>query len=148
MALPVLGWREWAVLPELGLPRIAAKLDTGARSSSLHVEHLECVDEGGTQLARFVLRDEAGSRIDACAVVIDHRRVTSSNGQSQRRVFIRTPLQLGGISFPIELNLTQRHGLSHAMLIGRSALAGRFLVDPQHVWLAGDAPLPHPDTSP
>jgi len=138
--LQVLGWREWAALPGLGLSRIAAKLDTGARSSAIHVEHLECRGDGTDEIAHFVLRDAEGHDIEASAPVIDRRNVKSSSGHSHRRVFIRTLLLLGGQTFEIELNLTQRHGLSHAMLIGRSALAGRFLVDPESAWLAGELP--------
>lgn len=136
--LQVLGWREWAALPELGLMRIAGKLDTGARTSALHVERLECGMEDGVELARFTLLDEHGQEFDASAPVSDRRRVTSSNGESSRRVFVRTTLALGGRAFQIELSLAHRHGLRHPLLIGRSALAGRFLVDSQHSWLSGD----------
>ncbi len=136
--LPVLGWREWAALPALGLAHVAGKLDTGAKSSALHVERLECGFADGVELARFTLRDEHGREIEAAAPVIDHRRVTNSGGHSTQRVFVRTRLELGGVDFEIELNLAHRHGLRHPLLIGRSALAGRFLVDPQRSWLAGE----------
>ncbi|MEZ5543667.1 MAG: RimK/LysX family protein [Lysobacteraceae bacterium] len=137
-SLPVLGWREWAALPELGLMRVAGKLDTGARTSALHVERLDCCVEDGLELARFTLLDEDGKEIEAVAPVSDRRRVTSSNGESSRRVFVRTHLVLGGRRFSIELSLAHRHGLRHPLLIGRSALAGRFLVDSQRSWLAGE----------
>lgn len=134
----VAGWREWLALPDLGLARVKAKIDTGARSSSLHVTQLRLVDGAQGQVAHFLLQPGAGA--DAVAVsapVVDIRQVTDSGGHSTRHPFIRTMLAVAGRQWPIELNLTSRHNMLFPMLLGRTAMAGRLLVDPQQSYLLG-----------
>lgn len=136
--LPCLGWREWASLPELGIGPVPAKLDTGARSSALHVETRQIFMQAGVPWVRFVL-GQGTAAITHELPVLDQREVRSSNGQSQRRVFIRSVLQLGPWQWEIELNLSQRQGLRHPMLIGRTALAGHWCVDPARQFVLGGA---------
>ena len=137
----LLGWREWVALPELGIGSIRAKVDSGARSSCLHVrrQHVFEGDDGATHV-RFVLEhglDEALSQ-ELVARVVDQREVTDSGGHRENRVFINTLLRLpGGQAWPIELNLTERHNLAFPMLLGRSALRRRCLVDPARSWQLG-----------
>jgi hypothetical protein len=115
-AIPV-GWREWVALPALGLPRLRAKVDTGARSSALHVErHWRFVD-GGAPWVGFALLPSA-------------RMVTDSGGHRTLRVFVRTTLRLAGIEREIEMNLADRCGMRFPLLLGRTALADAFMVDP------------------
>ena len=127
-----LGWREWAGLPDLDIRAIRAKLDTGARTSSLHVESIEIADEAGIQIARFGVRvRRRAAAVRTCvAPVVDRRRVTDSGGHRSERWFVRTRLALAGAEYEIDINLTDRGGMLFPLLLGRSALDGRFRVDP------------------
>lgn len=131
------GWREWVSLPELGIPQVRAKLDTGARTSALHAFQLEYWDGSAASQVRFSLHtDPASDEIVSCtAEVIDERWVTDSGGRRERRPVIRSMLMLGGEAWPIEITLTDRETLSHRMLIGRTAMQGRLLVDPNATYL-------------
>ncbi|RZA16744.1 MAG: ATP-dependent zinc protease, partial [Lysobacteraceae bacterium] len=131
MPLTVVGWREWAALPGLGLPRVRAKLDTGARSSALHVDRQWRFTENGAPWIGFVLVPGRGKApVEAAAAIIDERQVTDSGGHRSVRVFLRTRLELAGRSHEIDINLADRCGMRFPMLLGRTALAGTFLVDP------------------
>jgi hypothetical protein len=145
----VLGWREWLALPALGIAAIRAKVDTGARSSSLHVDAQWRFSEGGQPWAGFristgrTVRNVDGATaaqvIEASAPVFDEREVTDSSGNRSRRVFLRTPLRLAGFEREIEINLTDRRGMLFPMLLGRSAIAGAFIVDPARSFVHGRA---------
>jgi hypothetical protein len=136
----LLGWREWLALPELGIGSIRAKVDTGARSSSLHVREQELFEQDGRQRVRFLVEhgmDDA-LKVQLDAEVADQRDVTDSGGHRETRIFIRTLLRLpGGQEWPIELNLTERRNMAFPMLLGRSALRRRCLVEPARSWLLG-----------
>jgi hypothetical protein len=136
----LLGWREWVALPGLGIGSIRAKVDTGARSSSLHVREQELFELDGRQRVRFVIEhgmdDVLSGHLEA--EVADQRDVTDSGGHRETRIFIRTLLRLpGGQEWPIELNLTQRRNMAFPMLLGRSALRRRCIVEPARSWLLG-----------
>lgn len=136
----LLGWREWLVLPELGVPGIRAKIDSGARSSSLHVLEQELFEHEGKRRVRFVLEHGPGDSLRQTleADVIDQRVVTDSGGHRKQRVFIHTVLQLPtGPCWPIELNLTERRTMLFPMLLGRTALRRRCLVEPARSYLLG-----------
>ena len=137
---PLIGWREWVALPDLGIPRIKAKVDTGARTSSLQALDIELVTVDGVDRARFVVvprqrRDLP--RIRAEADLVDVRRVRSSNGIWQERPTIRTRFRLGGLEWTGEITLAARDSMRFRMLLGRSSLATRFLVDPAASYLTG-----------
>ncbi|MDR3386520.1 MAG: RimK/LysX family protein [Rudaea sp.] len=136
---PLIGWREWLVLPQLGLGALKAKIDTGARSSSLHVNSIsECERDGRTWLRFAVATRRRGGGLVACeAPACDRRDVTDSGGHITSRWFIRTAIRLGGIEWETELNLTNRCNMLFPMLLGRSALCGRFRVDPQLSFVCG-----------
>ena len=127
----VLGWREWVSLPQFGIGAIKAKLDSGARSSSLSVEDLETFDLGGRLHVRFGVRTRRrGSRVVACtAPVLDRRVVADSGGHREARWFIAGEILVGGARIDIEMNLTDRRAMLFPLLLGRSALAGRFRID-------------------
>ena len=128
----VLGWREWLSLPDLGIARLRAKVDTGARSSALHVDAQWRFQSAGAPWVGFRLtpgRASAGV-VEATAPVLDEREVTDSGGNRRRRVFIRTRLRLAGAEREIELNLVDRGGMRFPMLLGRTALESMFTVDP------------------
>jgi hypothetical protein len=134
----IVGWREFLSLPDLGVPRIKAKIDTGARTSVLHAENVRYVRKGGRRMVRFTVlpkqRTEAGA-VDAIAPFIEERMVRSSNGESERRPVIQTTLRLRDDEWPIELTLTRRDVMGFRMLLGRAALRGRALIDPGHSFL-------------
>jgi len=136
----LLGWREWITLPELGVARIKAKLDTGARTSSLHAFRMERFQQDGAEWIRFhvhpVQRSTENS-LEAEAPVVDEREVRSSSGRAELRPVIRTPVGLLGRSWPIELTLTRRDEMGFRMLLGRQALRGRVVVDPGRSFVAG-----------
>ena len=137
-----LGWREWAALPDLGIVAVRAKVDTGARSSSLHVESPDSFERAGAGWVRFGL--DTGRYHSplafAEAPVLERRKVTDSGGHRSERIFIRTRLRLAGLEWTVEVNLTQRRNMLFPMLLGRTALAGRFIVDPAASFLQGDLP--------
>jgi hypothetical protein len=136
-----LGWREWVSLPSLALGPIRAKVDTGARSSALSVIEQETFFRGGREYVRF-RPDGPGGKPGRLveAGVLDRRTVTDSGGHRTERVFILTRFRIAGIEWDAEVNLAERRNLLFPMLIGRTALAGRFVVDPASSFLAGDHP--------
>ena len=140
MGLIVIGWREWLALPELGIPLIKAKSDTGARSSALHVEDLQSFERDGERWVRFALLPRSRKRKQPDVVearVVDVRPVTDSGGNRQLRPFIRTELAIGNMRYPIEMSLTNRQAMLFPMLLGRTAMAGRLQVDPTGSFLLG-----------
>ena len=129
----VLGWRERLALPQLGIGLLRAKLDTGARSSSLHVDTLQTFERDGVLWLRFTVTGRHRQQVPTMlceAPALDRRTVTDTGGHRAERWFIRTEVELGGARFPIDINLTDRRHMLFPMLLGRSALDGRFVVDP------------------
>jgi len=141
--LTTLGWRERLALPQLGIGMLKAKLDTGARSSSLHVDTLEEFLRDGATWLRFTLhvgrRQPVAIRCEAPAW--DRRAVTDTGGRRTERWFIRSEVQLAGQRFSIDINLTDRRHMLFPLLLGRSALNGRFAVDPARSYTQS-RPLP------
>ena len=132
--LPVIGWRELVDLPTLGLPPIPAKIDSGARTSSLHGSVIEQFDRDGEQFVRFSVN--FGGLDHLCeAVHVDLRGITSSNGEAQQRFVIKVPMIIGEKRFRAEVTLADRSQMKFPMLIGRSALRRRFTVDSGRSWL-------------
>lgn len=139
----MVGWREWVALPDLGLPAVEAKVDTGARTSALHAFAMDVFEEDGRRRVCFgvhPLADDERVEVFACADVVDERTVTSSSGHEEHRVVIRTPLVLGGRTWSAEVTLTDRRAMQYRMLLGRTALAGRVVVDPAALHLHGAVP--------
>ena len=134
--LTVVGWRELVSLPELGLTRVPAKIDTGARTSSLHGTVIEQFERDGQQYVRFAVDFPQQHVRQVCeAVHVDWRGITSSNGKTQRRLIIKTPIVIGGRRFRVEISLADRSDMKFPMLIGRSTLRRKFVVDSGHSWL-------------
>jgi hypothetical protein len=135
----VLGWREWAGLPGLGLPAVRCKIDSGARSSALHVDSCWRFHQGGEPWVAFRLSNDGHGEalLEAMAPIFDERDVIDSGGHRTRRIFLRTTLRLAGIERQIEINLTDRQGMLFPMLLGRTAMAGAFAVDPARSFLHG-----------
>ena len=142
----VVGWREWVSLPALGIPAIRAKVDTGARSCALHVDTQWRFTEGGAPWVGFTLTTgdldgpARGTAIEGAAPLLEEREVTDSGGHRTRRAFLRTRLSLAGVEREVEVNLAERRGMRFPMLLGRTALAGAFTVDPAGSFLVSGAP--------
>lgn len=132
-SLPLeMGWEEWLSFPDLGVPAVKAKVDTGAKTSALHAVSIR-PERGKARHVRFVVQPDPsnpGYVIECVAPVKDVREITSSNGIQETRYIIQTTLSVGGRQWPIELSLTNREQMSYKMLLGRSALSD-VIVRPQ-----------------
>lgn len=136
----MVGWREWVALPDLGIPALKAKIDTGARTSALHAFELERFTEAGTDKVRFgihPLRRKPKLAIHCVADVVDERLVTDSGGHTEKRLVIVTPITLGQMTWPIEITLTNRDTMLFRLLLGRTAMHHRLTVDPTASFLTG-----------
>lgn len=135
--LVLLGWREWVALPELGLPRIKAKIDTGARTSSLHAEDISVKKlKSGSQVRFYTVSGGGDNDLILCeAMLLDERQVSDSGGHRERRFFIQTILSIKNREWPIELSLTDRNSMRFPMLVGRQAMAHRFMTVPHRSYL-------------
>ena len=130
-------------LPDLGVSWIKAKVDTGARSSSLHAFDLETFERDGVSWVRFAVHPHQRNATDSVtveALLLDTRSVKSSSGESEVRPVIQTTLQIGGILRQVEVTLTRRDDMGFRMLIGREALRGTFAVEPNRAFVAGEPP--------
>ena len=128
-----LGWEEWVALPDLGLPALCAKVDTGAKTSSLHAFDIEPFGPAHAPHVRFAVHPIPGRddlAIPCSAPVFDRRAVTSSNGDTEYRYVIRTPVLVGTRVWPIEITLTNRGAMSYRMLLGRQALTDDMVIMP------------------
>lgn len=140
----VIGWREWASLPELNIPAIKVKVDTGARTSALHAYKIENYHHGEREYVRFWIHPlQRRTDIDICcdAPVLDHRIVKDSGGHAEDRCVIKTPVRIGTHQWEIELTLTSREDMLFRMLLGRRAMVeSGFTVDPGVSYLQGKKP--------
>ena len=139
-SLPQLGWREWVGLPELNIAQIKAKIDTGARSSALHAFMIDPYRRGGQRWVMFAIHPKqkhADVSIECHALVKDRRLVSDSGGHKQRRYVIETRLILGQSVITAEMTLTNRDAMLFRMLIGRTAMNNRFIIDPSASYLQG-----------
>lgn len=139
----ILGWREWVALPRLNVPAIKAKVDTGARTSALHAFRVEEFRENGIRQVRFTIHPyqrRSDLEVVCVAPVVDERWVSDSGGHREMRLVILTDVQVGDRIWPIEMTLTNRDNMGFRMLLGRCALLGSFLVDPQLSYVSRERP--------
>ena len=138
----VVGWRERADLPELGLSDIKVKIDTGARTSALGVRHLRYLDRDGTLHVSFVLPGAARTKGERVVLPVhDQREIRNTGGVPQERPIVLTRLVIGDFAREIEVSLADRASMKFPMIVGRTALKGaRIIVDPARSW-RGARPL-------
>lgn len=139
----ITGWREWVTLPDLGIDWIKAKVDTGARTSSLHAFDVEEFSRDGQEWVRFTVHPWQESLDDTVvheSRIADRRTVRSSSGHSEHRIVVVMRIRLVGVDVDAEVTLTNRDEMGFRMLIGREALRQGFVVDPAHSFLGGRAP--------
>lgn len=129
----LIGWKEWCSLPDLKIPAIKAKIDTGAKTSCLHAIEIEPFKKNTIQWVRFILdplQGDAKVLIKCNARVVDTRLITSSSGHKELRFIIQTMLHLGASKWPIEISLSNRESMRFRMLLGRDALKTHAIIDP------------------
>lgn len=138
--LPAVGWREWVTLPDLGIVAVKAKVDTGARSSSLHAFDLEFFRRGRKDWVRFKVHPfqrDTKRTVQTEAELLEYRTVRSSGGHETLRPVIMTTVRLLERDWPIELTLASRDTMGFRMLLGRQALRGHYIVDPGRSYYNG-----------
>ncbi len=130
--LPLIGWREWVKLPDLGCKGIKVKVDTGARSSAIHAFNIQEVEKDGQAWVTFEIHPDQKSDkrvISTQAKILEYREVRNSGGKATLRPVIVTPVTMRGETWLIELTLANRDDMGFRMLLGRQAIRDRFLVD-------------------
>ncbi|MCF7816748.1 MAG: RimK/LysX family protein [Kiritimatiellales bacterium] len=135
-----LGWREWCALPQLGLPAIKAKVDSGAKTSALHTFHIEPFEQNGVAFVRFLvhpIQKNETFQVECTAPIKEQRMVTDSGGHQEMRYIIETQVSIGGRTWPIEMSLTNRDTMRFRMLLGRRAMGGNTVVVPAAAYLNG-----------
>jgi hypothetical protein len=145
--MKTLGWREWIGFPDLGIPLIKAKVDTGARTSSLHAFWVERFERDEQPWVRFAIHPEQGAdsgEIHCEAPLLDQRLVRDSGGHEELRCVISTTLDIAGVQQRAEVTLTDRDTMKFRVLLGRTAMRGRYLVDPGKSFLCGRRPRRRP----
>jgi hypothetical protein len=124
-----IGWQERIDLPQLGLTNLHAKIDTGARTSALHADHIETFPKDGETWVRFHSRfDDDARDLDVECPVLEEREITNTSGSPEQRVVIRTRFRIAGRVWPIDLSLTDRGDMRFRMIVGRTALRGHSIV--------------------
>jgi hypothetical protein len=138
--LLTVGWREWVNLPQLGIHHIKAKIDTGARTSALHAFRFECFKEAGKNKIHFLIhpyQKKTKPAIECITDLKEMRWVMDSGGHREERPVIETLFCIGNHSWPIEITLTSRDDMRFRMLLGRTAMIKRMLVNPMTSYLIG-----------
>lgn len=134
----VIGRREWIGLPELGVPALHGKIDTGAYRSSLHAQDLSVFEREDAEWVRFVTHSQNGREVTCEAPVAFRKRVKSSTGEARERFFLRTRFRTArGLEWPVLMSLADRSEMNFPLLIGRRALSERFVVDTSGSHLLG-----------
>lgn len=141
----VVGWREWVSLPDLGISMIKAKVDTGARTSAIHAYDIESHRLRGRDVLTFKVHplQRNQKKVVVCtAAVVDERMIRSSSGHTSLRPVIETTIEIGPLSWQIELTLTNRDEMGFRMLLGRQAVRDHLLVHAGKSFLMSSNPQP------
>ncbi len=134
----VIGWREWVALPEYSAIPIKAKIDSGARTSSLHATDIVEIKRGHRRFVQFLIHPDPKDfkhTIKAVSEVLEYRKVKDSGGTVTLRPVVITMARIGGIDWPIELTLISRSDMKFRMLLGRQAIRKKFLIDTSRSFL-------------
>lgn len=126
----VVGWKEHAALPDLKVKDVIAKMDTGANLASIDASEIKYSTKSGIKYVNFKIMKRNNTVRKTSAPLAGFKRIKSSNGEVERRPYIKTTLLVDGISKKIELTLTDRGPMDYTMLIGRKALGRRWVVNP------------------
>jgi ribosomal protein S6--L-glutamate ligase len=135
------GRKEWCGFPDLMIPAIKSRVDSGAKTSSIHAFNIIEFDRQDIAWVSFEvhpLQKDNKTQIRCESPIIDKRNIKSSNGKKERRIVIRTSLQLGESNWEIDLSLTNRDAMGYRMLLGREAMMHRIIVDPAKSHCLGD----------
>lgn len=138
--LQIIGSNEWCVFKKLGIPAIKARVDSGAKTSSIHASNIEVFSKGGNDWVRFEvdpIQDNPNIIVKCEAKLLRSKMIKSSMGASEERLMIRTPLTLGKDTFTIKLTLASRDTMNYRMLLGREALNRRYLINSAEHCLLG-----------
>ncbi len=130
----IIGSEEWCAFSQLGIPAVKARVDSGAKTSSLHAYNIQPYEENGTSYVRFEvhpIQDNRSISVQCIAELVARRNIKSSIGEKEQRHVIKTPITMGGETWDIEVTLTNRDTMGYRMLLGREAMRGRMLVDPE-----------------
>jgi hypothetical protein len=136
----ILGWREWISLPQLNLPAIKAKIDTGAKTSALHAFYVEPYQKESVDMVKFFIHPIQANddfQVECHAAILDQRKVVDSGGHKEMRYVVESLISIGDKSWPIELSLTNRDTMRFRMLLGRRAMEYCALVEPSASYLNG-----------
>ena len=136
----VLGWREWVALPDLGLPALKAKIDTGAKTSALHAFYTEQYQLDGVDMVKFLIhpiQKNFDFHVECHTPIVDFREVTDSGGHREMRYVNESNIVIGKRQWPIELTLTNRDTMRFRMLLGRRAMENQAVVEPEASYLNG-----------
>lgn len=137
----IIGSEEWIRIPELNIPAVKARIDSGAKTSTLHAYNIQTFEDNGKEYVRFDVHPVQHNRrisVRCKAELVGRRIIKSSSGDRQRRYVIKTPITLGGETWDIEVTLTNRDSMGYRMLIGREAMRGRYIVDPEQKFVFGN----------
>lgn len=137
----IVGSEEWCALPQINIPAIKARVDSGAKTSALHAVNITPYKKNGNPWVSFEvhpLQNDGKTTIHCEAPVFDKRRVKSSSGQSEKRFVIKIAISIAEDTWEIEVTLTNRDSMGYRMLLGRQAMSGKMLVDPEASLLLGD----------
>lgn len=137
----IIGSEEWIRIPELNIPAVKARIDSGAKTSTLHAYNMQTFEDNGKEYVRFDVHPVQHNRrisVRCKAELVGRRVIKSSSGDRQRRYVIKTPITLGGETWDIEVTLTNRDNMGYRMLIGREAMRGRYIVDPEQKFIFGN----------
>ncbi len=137
----LIGCEEWCAFPSLGIPAVKARVDSGAKTSALHAVNIQSFKRRGVKWVSFEihpLQDTRKTVVRCEAMVVDRRSVRSSSGEAEKRLVVKVPLQMGNHSWDVEVTLTNRDSMGYRMLLGREAMVGRMLVDPEASFLQGE----------
>lgn len=137
----IIGWQEVISLPDINIPAIRVKVDTGAKTSSLHAENIQYFKKEDKDYVSFEVHPIQKNRkiiVKCQALLTDRRNVKSSNGIKENRPLIKTKIKIGNNLLEIDLNLTKRDSMGFRMLLGRDAMKNRIIIDPQYKYLNGN----------